>query len=172
MSIFTSSTNSFRSQLSGETTILVIRKHWLIFISPAIMCFILAGAPFLVYFLIYNQPWYFFVSSLFWFIAALYYLLIWDLFFYNLMIYSLNTIVVTSKRIIETEQKGFFNYNVDELEIKKIQDISVAINGVFAAFFDYGVIEIQSAGSQNKFLFHYIPHPQKVKNAIMEIAGD
>lgn len=82
------------------------------------------------------------------------------------MIYSLNTVIVTNKRVLDNQQKGFFNYVLNEVERSKIQDISVKIKGVFASILNYGDIEIQSAGTQNKFYFHTLPHPQKIKEII------
>jgi len=82
------------------------------------------------------------------------------------MIYSLNTIVVTNKRVMDNQQKGLFQYALNELEREKIQDITVKINGMFASFLNYGDIEIQSAGTQNKFYFKKLPDPQKIKEII------
>ena len=83
------------------------------------------------------------------------------------MLYSLNTVVVTNKRVMENQQRGFFKYTLNELERDKIQDISIKIEGVFASFLDYGDIEIQTAGAQNKFYFKKLPQPQKIKEIII-----
>lgn len=167
MSIFTASTNSFRAQQPDETTILATRKHWITILQPAIIFLLLIFLPLVIYFLINSNSWFSLISDLFWFLATAYFLIVWNLFFYNIMLYSLNTVIVTNKRVLDNQQKGFFQYILNELEKDKIQDVSVKINGAFASLLDYGDIEIQSAGTQNKFYFKKLPHPQKIKEVIM-----
>ncbi|MCD6550356.1 PH domain-containing protein [bacterium] len=84
------------------------------------------------------------------------------------MIYSLNTVIITNKRIIENQQLGLFKHVIKEIELKNIQDISIEILGVFAQFLNYGNIEIQSAGAIAKFNFTRLPNPQKIKNIIVK----
>jgi len=167
MSIFTTSTNSFRNQLPGETTVLVTRKHWFVLFFPMLILLFLAFMPFIIYFFISSASWYGIISSLFWFLVAAYFLILWSLAFYNIMIYLLNTVMVTDKRVIENKQEGFFRHTSNEVELDKIQDITVKVFGPFAEFLDFGDIEIQSAGAQPKFYFKQLPHPQKIKEAIM-----
>ena len=83
------------------------------------------------------------------------------------MLYNLNTVVVTNKRIIENKQEGFFKHTINELEIDKIQDMTVKVFGVLAEFLCFGNIEIQSAGVQAKFFFNTLPYPEKIKETIM-----
>ena len=58
------------------------------------------------------------------------------------MLYFLNTVIVTNQRIIENKQEGFFEYRTNEMELTKIQDISIKISGSLATFLDFGDIEI------------------------------
>lgn len=82
------------------------------------------------------------------------------------MIYTLNTIVITNKRVIKNEQSGFFRYASAELDIAKIQDVSVKVHGILAAILRFGDLEIQTAGTQNKFLFDRLPNPEKIKTIV------
>ncbi len=81
--------------------------------------------------------------------------------------YFLNTLVVTNKRVIENKQDGFFKYTMNEMELERIQDITVKVFGPLASFLDFGDIEIQSAGTTNKFYLSRFPHPKKIKETIM-----
>jgi len=167
MSIFTYSKNSFEGQLPGEETILLTRKHWFYLFAPLLSIFLLALLPLAIYFFVNSFSWYSKISSLFWFLTSLSFLTLWNLAFYHIMLYSLNTVILTNKRVIENKQEGFFKHTVNELELNKIQDISIKVFGPLAEFLDFGDIEIQSAGAKPKFYFTQLPRPEKLKNTIL-----
>ncbi|MFA4880276.1 MAG: PH domain-containing protein [Candidatus Doudnabacteria bacterium] len=171
MPIF-SSTNNFRGRQPDETVILLTRRHWIRLFGPLFVLALFALIPFWVYFLIAASGWYEIFSSVYWFLAAVYLFILWMIAFYNIMIYTLNTVIVTNKRVIENEQKGFFKYNLNELKLYNIQDISIKMFGILATFLNYGDIEIESAGAeQDKFYFNALPHPQKIKKVIMDLVA-
>jgi len=124
--------------------------------------------PFVTYFFISETAWYQNYASLYRFASAVYFLILWNIAFYNIMIYTLNTITITNKRIIENEQRGFFHHNTDEIPLRNIEDSSVRTFGLLATFLRYGSIEIQSAGATNIFHFKYVPNPQRIKRIIAE----
>ena len=169
MSIFTSSKNTFEGKFPEEKVLLVTRKHWLGLFGPLAIMIVAVGLPFVVYLMINSFSWYPKISSLYWFLTAVALLILWNLAFYHIMIYSLNTFIVTDKRIIENEQIGLFKHTVDEIEIEDIQDISVKIHGFFPQILGYGDIEVQSSGAVNKFFFNELPRPRKIKNILMDI---
>jgi len=160
--LFTSS-NTFKGQLSGETTLLVARKHWLTLALPLFLIIIAALIPLAIYpFLALGS-----YTNLYWFLASAFWFFLWNLLFFNLMIYFLNTVVVTNKRVIATKQLGFFKYSTSEFQKDKIQDVSVKITGLLASLFNFGDLEIQTAASQNKFNFTNLPNPEKIKQIIL-----
>ena len=167
MSIFTYSKNSFEGQLPGEETILLARKHWFYLFTPLLIISLLALSPLAVYFLVNLFSWYSKISSLFWFLTSLSFLILWNLAFYHIMLYSLNTVILTNKRIIENKQGGFFRHTVNEIELNRIQDVSIKVFGPLAEFLSFGDIEIQSAGAIPKFYFTQLPEPEKLKNIIL-----
>ena len=168
MSIFEPSSNSFRKQNLKEKTILVTRKHRIILFSKMSFLGFCVLLPFIIYSLIGSFSWYSSISSVYWFFVSIWFLLLWNLAFYSIMLYFLNTVIVTSQRIIENKQNGFFDYRANEMELSKIQDISIKISGYLATFLDFGDIEIQSAGAKAKFYFDTIPHPEKIREIINE----
>ena len=161
--LFTSN-NTFKGQLSEETTILVIRKHWITLALPLFLVLLTALIPIIIYPLITPTLLYF---DFYWFLSSAFWFFLWNLFFFNLMIYSLNTLVITNKRVIETKQLGFFKYSANEFQKDKIQDISVKIIGILPSLLNYGNLEIQTAGSENKFNFTNFPDPEKIKQIIL-----
>jgi uncharacterized membrane protein YdbT with pleckstrin-like domain len=83
------------------------------------------------------------------------------------MIYMLNTVILTNKRIIENQQLGLFKHAVSELALNRIQDITVSVFGVVAEFLKFGDIEIQTAGEEKNFIFRQVPNPHAIKDAIV-----
>jgi len=167
MSIFTKSKNSFEGQLPEEETILLTRKHWLILLFPLASIIFTAIIILGIYFVINSASWYPMISSLYFFLISVSLLVLWTLGFYSIMIYDLNTVIVTNKRIIQNKQKGLFKHSINELELEKIQDISVSISGPLEELLHFGSIEVQSAGAKNKFHFHQLPCPEEIKDKII-----
>ena len=96
-------------------------------------------------------------------------LIAWIIFFIIWTNYYLDVLIVTDKRIIDIEQKGFFKREVSTLRLDNIQDVSVNISGILATFLDFGTIRIQSAGEMPEFIINDIPKPNRVKATIYEL---
>jgi len=96
-------------------------------------------------------------------------MIIWSMLFFETMIYLLDTWTVTTERIIDIDQRGFFIRKLSEIDLNRVQDISVKTTGFLGTILDYGDIEIQSAGTVNKFHFRQVAHPQLVKDKIMKL---
>lgn len=162
------SKNSFEGQWLDEEVILLLRRHWIILFFLLVSSLVLALVPFVILFI---PPDFFNINEnmdLFLFLAAVYYIVWWQLTFYRLMLYLLDVWIITNHRIIDSRQKGFFNRTVSEMKIFKVQDISVEMIGFFATFFNFGNLEIQTAGTEEKFIFEQIPNPAIVKNVVMQ----
>lgn len=84
------------------------------------------------------------------------------------MIYRTNELIVTDENIIQILQFGLFNRQISQLNLAKIQDVSVDQVGMIQGFFNYGVIEIETAGEQANFRFEYIANPNIVAKEIIE----
>ena len=169
MAIF-SSNNTFRGEGPGEKTLLLTRKHRLNLWGPLYVIIGSSLIPLVLYLLVKSADWYPLIAPLYTFLVSVFFLFLWNMAFYFLTIYFLNALVVTNKRVIEYEQNGFFNYTSNELEIEKIQDISVRRRGSLSYFLDFGEIEIQSggAGAEKEILVTLVPKPDEIKEVIMQ----
>jgi uncharacterized membrane protein YdbT with pleckstrin-like domain len=96
-------------------------------------------------------------------------LFVWNFFFILWLDYYLDAWIVTNERIINIEQRGFFNREISELKLTKIQDVTSEIIGVIPTLLDYGNIYVQTAGEKERFAFCQIPHPNRVKNIIVQL---
>ncbi len=169
LSILRDSPNSFEGQEADEKVVMLLRKHIFV-VLIALVGFALASFVPLIVLIIFAT---FIIKlgllSLVIFISSLWYLAIWLAVFRYLTMYTLNTFIITDRRIIDRDQYGFFNQKVSELHTDRIQDVTVHTNGVIETILHFGNIVVQTAASEREFVFHQIPEPEKVKDAIMQI---
>ena len=165
----TTTSYTFEDKKSYENVLLFLYRHWFVLFLQLI-AFALLGILPLVLAIVLNkflpelEAWRPYLH----FAYAIYYLFWWYGLFYRIAMYLLDYWIVTDHRIIDSEQHGFFNRTVAELNLAKIQDISVAIIGVIPTWLDYGNLEVQTAAASEKFFFKEIPHPEKTKDIIRD----
>jgi hypothetical protein len=169
--IFSSSKNTFEGIHHDEETVLIIRRHWF---APTMMVIslILAAIVPLIAILILGALYGFLgFGGIVTLAYTIYLLSIWFGIFYTLMLYSLDVWIVTNLRIIDSRQHGFFSRTVSELPLPKVQDITVEVEGVIETFLNFGDIKVQSAGTEERFIFLEIPNPAQVKDRILQLSN-
>ena len=85
-------------------------------------------------------------------------------------IYRRNVLVFTNLHLIEVEQNSLFNRSVSQVSFTRVQDVTGTRTGFFATIFNFGDVEVQSAGEQQQFIFHYAHNPEEVANAVAYLA--
>ncbi len=160
---------SFEGKMPEENVDIFLHRHWFTLIGKFFIVFILAILPIIlgstVEFLLksINQ------SNLGIVVINLYYMALWSATIYILTMYLLDSWIVTDKRIINNTQQGFFNRTISETQLSRIQDVSVKISGLIPTVLHFGNVEIQTAGTTEKFVFEQIPNPEQVKDEIMNL---
>ncbi len=155
---------------------ILLRRHVVFFLRDTVLYLFLVALPFLAGLLAPE-------SVLRWLehptggpalmLAFFVYELFVILFFYTAFLdYYLDLWVVTEERILDIDQEGVFMRKVSELALHNIQDVHVEVKGVFATLFNFGTIEVQTAGAEQKFSFEGIPDPQKISRQILELAHE
>ncbi len=164
--------NSFDGQQPDETVIVLLRRHPVVIILPIIFGTAMALVPvalagvFLPTIIAHG------FLPLLLFGLSLVLLAYWQAIFYAMTMYTLDVWIVTDKRIIDSTQHGFFNRKVSELSLNRIQDTTVRTLGILPSMFDFGNIEIETAGAKEEFSFRQVPNPAGVKDKIMKAAQD
>jgi uncharacterized membrane protein YdbT with pleckstrin-like domain len=159
---------------NGENVLLVVRRHWIVFLANGIILSFLAVLPPIAFSLLVillpkvssinipgNDFW------LFSFIYSLWLLFLWISFFSQWTKYYLDAWYVTEKRIIIVEQCRLFVREVSNVRFDRIQDVSVSINGLIATFLDFGNIKVQTASEDSSdFTLNLVRHPGEVRRVI------
>ena len=151
----------------GEVVLQVVRKHWFALLSDSIGVLLAAIAPFIIIPLIApyvnaNPAFIVFIISLWLLIALAMLFTVWTNYYLDIWI-------VTDKRIINIDQLHLFNRNVSTLRMERVQDIKVEKYGIFSTIFDFGNLQVQTAGPESSFYYiNGIPNPSKIRNTILE----
>ena len=93
-------------------------------------------------------------------------------FIYITLIYWLDRLVVTNKRVIFIDWKYLSLKVESETELKDIQDIVSTENGVFSLLplLDFGTVEIKSASNKTAIVFPEAPDPNGIKKFIQTVS--
>lgn len=85
---------------------------------------------------------------------------------------SRTVLVITDMRIIDVDQKGFFDKVVTETSYKQIDEASYRVKGFFPTIFGYGVITLKLNGSAADIEFVNIKKPARIHNIINDLMNE
>jgi len=155
----------------SEQIEMMLRRHPLTFV-PKIVLFLVLIAVRFIFPILFQET---LLQNPFWgvvlfLVGSIYLLLVLVLFLAQFIDYYLDVWIITNERIIDINQAGLFKRTVGELDLEKVQDAGSEIKGFFATFFNYGDVEIQTAGVEQKFKFFKVPKSHLVRNKVLELA--
>jgi uncharacterized membrane protein YdbT with pleckstrin-like domain len=162
----------FKDLGDGESIIRVVHRNWFYilqqFVGIILALLVYFGAilflPTLFPDLFYGQ-----YRSAIYFFENFFLLALWIFGFMIWIDYYFDVWIITSERIVNIEQQGLFSRKSSELRFSKIQDVTTEVDGFLGTVLNYGDVKIQTAGTDEEFLFRTISDPYKVKDIIMEL---
>ena len=162
----------FKGRKVDESIILLLRRHWLVFVFRFLPFFFLLiglvvfhvlGTIFFKFSgLKFDLNWFYLVESflgIFWWLAL----------FITWVNFYLDVWIVTDNRVVNIEQVALFSRNISELKHNKIQDVTSEVRGIIPTLFNYGDVYIQTAGNKQRFVFKQIFNPTNTRNIIMQL---
>ena len=162
----------FKGQQSGEEVVVVIHRHWWNIVDHFLMIFLMmlfligSYTTLPALFPVLNENDF---NAVFMFGESLFAMLVFLMFFLVWIDYYFDAWVITTRRVVNIEQKGLFSRDVSEVELDKIQDVTTEVTGVIPTFMNYGDVQIQTAGTQEKFLFRNVSDPYGIKDLLMRL---
>ena len=150
---------SFDGQKESEEIVAVWRQHiWVLSKTAlAVILLIVIGSMPLAF---WSPSWgakflLFFVA-----VAGLYFLLGFFLWF--------NTIyILTDLRVMTITQQRFMIRKINEIPLSNIQNVAHVKKGIFQMIFDFGNVEVQTAGAVTGMNLRNVEHPYKVQQKIL-----
>ncbi len=85
------------------------------------------------------------------------------------IIHRQSRLIMTNKTVTEIIQEGLFNRRIAQLNVSNIEDATADRNGVFQTFFNFGILNIETAGQTPNFYFKYCPEPDKYAKIVLEL---
>lgn len=82
------------------------------------------------------------------------------------------TLIVTDKRVVDIDQRGFFDRIVTEASYSQIDEASYRVKGFWATVFRYGSIRLDLSGSAADIKFERVNRPARVHNLINDLRED
>jgi uncharacterized membrane protein YdbT with pleckstrin-like domain len=163
----------------GELTRLSVRKHWLVFTVELLPFVFFALIPFIIQggaaiLASANPAFTPYVDSLSltnsWvrFTFGMWWLLMWTGAFNTFTRYYLDVWIITTQRIIDVHQFGFFRRQVTSFLLSRVQDVTTDVEGLLPTLFHYGSLRVETAGDASEnFSMDGISHPEELRNLIL-----
>lgn len=83
-------------------------------------------------------------------------------------VYRQSRLLITNKNVTQIIQRSLFSRKVSELSMSNVEDVTAEKDGIIAAIFDYGRLNIQTAGEIENFVFTYCPKPNNYGRVILD----
>lgn len=165
---------SFPGRQHDEHVVIVLHRHWFIFVKNVLMLLLLAVIPVAAGYLWIQATNVQLLAGSFGHTAVvmsltLYYLFLWILIYGFWLDFYLDVFVITNKRIVDIEQAGLFGRTVAEERLYRIQDVTSDTQGILATTLQYGNVYVQTAGKTERFIFEHVAHPEHVARTILEL---
>ncbi len=167
----------------GEQVMRNVRKHWLVFLGMLLPYVFFALLPlFLPGIFGWATRAYPAFGELFMHLTldnplvrvglGVWWLILWIGAFNSFTSYFLNVWVITSHRIVQIRQFGFFDRRVSSFLLARVQDVTTNVDGFLADIFGFGCVQVETAGtSSHMFVMDGVADPQGMRDLIMrEIA--
>lgn len=162
--------NPFIELGQGEQIIAVLHRNWFHIAKQYVSVFLITAVFFGA---LISVPIFFpdmFGADVRTVIALLENLFLMGIWIYGFLIwidYWFDIWIMTNQRVINIEQEGMFRRSTSELNYAKVQDVTALVEGFFQTVINYGDVQVQTAGTEEKFLLRTISDPNKVKEMIM-----
>lgn len=148
----------------GEEVAKVVRRYGLILWPKILAVFLLLTLPFFFLFPLFKfGPWGAAVFCFLILLGAIYGLR-------TFVIWYFNALVITSQRLVDIDQRGFFERVVSEVSYEKIQDVSYRRKGIWQTIFHYGNVRIRAAGATVDLEFQNIKNPEKIQEMVADLS--
>jgi membrane protein YdbS with pleckstrin-like domain len=83
-------------------------------------------------------------------------------------VYRQSRLLVTDKSLVQIMQRTLFNRKVSRLSMSNVEDVSEEQRGIISSIFNYGTLTVQTAGTEDNFVFALCPNPASLADRIIE----
>ena len=141
----------------------IIRQYPWCYLFSLVLTVVLVALPFFLLFLLFRQGW--------WGVLIFILLLLFGIVYgvRKAFMWYFDGFLLTNRRVIDFDQKGFFERQVSETTFEKIQDISFRKKGFWQTMLNFGTVVVQTASSEAKLELKNVFEPEKVQSLLVEL---
>ncbi len=85
----------------------------------------------------------------------------------QIYLYVSSIYILTNERVLSINQSKLLMRSINDVPLSNIQNVSHTRKGLFQMLMDYGVVEVQTAGSTTAMTLKNVPHPYRVQQKIL-----
>ena len=164
--------HSFPGQAADEPVFIFVRPYPIAFIPTALIFVFVFVLSLIAQFLLRSHQlidFENFTANVGIMLLGVFQLITLIVFFVAVFDFYFDIVIVTDRRLVDIDQEQLFFRRISELSLEDIEDVSSQVKGLFATVFDYGLIEIQTAGARENFYMHNIHFPREVTALILDL---
>jgi len=164
---------TFEGEWDDENVIILRRAHFIVNLPWLVGTVVALMLPFLVW------PFFKFVPGIqisinhqtTLLLNSVWFLVVFFVAFQTFLNWYFNIYIITNKRIVDLDFFSVFFHKVSQANLDKVQDVEFEKKGIFQNFFDYGDVQIETAGEISNFCFENIPDPEEYAKQILQLAS-
>ncbi len=162
----------FPGRQTGEKVNLFFRRHPLSFFGFSLIGFIMVALPLVVFVVMINSGFLLLDGPLDYKVAvaiiSAYLLFVMGMMIVAWMNFYLDVYIVTDKRLIDIHQAGLFSRNLSAVDLVDVEDVKADVKGLLATYFNFGTVDIQTAGELQNVQFTDVPEPYRLARKVMD----
>ncbi len=152
-----------------EKIIFKVHRYWITLVLSFVKALIsIVALALLIYFIgparVYSSITLLAILGIWFLITSVY-------IFFEWAVWYLDLYILTTKRIVDIEQRGLFSRQVSETSLDRIQDVTFEVKGVLATFFNYGNVRVETAGSETVISLDQVQNPERLQKTIFNTAN-
>lgn len=149
-----------------EKIIETIHEDFFPFLPWWFFLFLWIAAPFFFFYPLWQQGW---IGIAIFVILVLSGLLAAGRTFFS---WQRTSLVVTDQRVVDIDQRGFFNRTLMEVEYQDIEEVSFKIKGFWATVFRFGTVLIRTAGERADIAVRRVHQPIKLQHLLDDLRDE
>ena len=150
-----------------EKILIALHHHWIAILGEVLLLALFILLPLFILPFVASSVRTEIVAPLFLFALSGWYLVVLMMGFIFWVDYYLDSLVITTKRIININQIGLFRREIAEFRLERVQDVRIEIPNFMATFLRYGNLTIQTASEAN-FSIKEVPRVYEAKELILK----
>lgn len=153
---------TFYGKEKGEHIVLIVRRHWIMYIQYILASLFFLFLPYFFYGVIAETTT--FLSLVF---GSSTIALSIGVFAFVRWFYNVN--IITDCRVVDIDFTNVVSHTMSEAKLGKIVDITHKQVGFIGSIFDIGTVYIQTAGSTPQIDFNQVPRPREVQDILYDL---